>query len=138
LTGVLASAALPASALGTARIEQPDGSVKSYANVRIVIRDQNMSITPADGKGTLVIGKAACSKIGELVRCLPYDATLQQFGESMHIALRSGSVWLNPSKTSQQLPSSSTQLPPHGVILAMNSKRGTYVSLTGTVDQVIK
>jgi len=128
----------PASASGTARIQQPDGDVKTYKNVRIVINEGNLWMTSSDGKGTLVIGKAACSKIGELVRCLPYDATLVQFGEKTHIALQSGTAWLNPSQTTQTLPLSSAQLPAHGVLVSVRSKRGTYVTLTGTVDKIVK
>ena len=126
----------PASALGTVRIQKSDGSVKTYTNVRIAIRDKSMSLTSSDGKGTLVIGKAACTKIGVLVRCLPYEATLQQFGRSATIGLKSGTAWLNPEDSPQQLSYSSTQLPPHGVMLAVQTERGTYVTLTGTVDSI--
>ena len=136
--GVLAASIAPASARGTVRIQQSDGSVKVYHNVLVSIRNESMAITSSDGKGTLVLGKAACSKIGELVRCFPYDATLIQFGESTHVPLQTGTVWLNPSQATQPLPHSSTQLLPRGVLMAVRSKRGTYVSLTGTVDKVTK
>jgi hypothetical protein len=127
-----------AGATGTARIQRPDGSVSTYRNVRISVQNQSMSITSSDGKGTVVISKAACSRVGELLRCLPYDATLEQFGKATHIALASGTVWLNPSQTKQQLSHSSAQLPPRGVLLAVKTKRGIYLSLTGTVDKVAK
>jgi hypothetical protein len=60
-----------ANATGTARIQQRDGAVKTYRNVRIRIENKSMSITSSDGKGTIIISKAACSMIGKLVRCLP-------------------------------------------------------------------
>ena len=63
---LLASPA-PASATGTARIQLYDGSVKTYSNVKIFIRDESMAITSSDGQGTVVLGKAACTKIGALV-----------------------------------------------------------------------
>lgn len=126
----------PALARGTVRILQNDGSTRTYANVRIAIRDESMAITSSDGQGTLVLGKAACTKVGELLECLPYDATLFQNGMRFHIALQSGTVWLNPSKTKQQMTHSSTELPPRGVELAIRTKRGTYVTMTGTVDEV--
>jgi len=128
----------PARATGTATIQQPDGTRKTYSNVRIVILDASLAITSSDGKGTVVFGKAACTKVGELVECLPYDATLFQNGEKMHIALKSGTVWLNPGDTTQPLSHSSTQLPPRGITLAAQTKRGTYVTLTGIVDEVRK
>jgi hypothetical protein len=138
LTALLASLCGPAYTMGTASIQQRDGSTKTYSHVRIVVLNESMAITSSDGQGTLVLGKAACTKIGELLRCLPYDATLLQNGETTHIPLRSGTVWLNPTQTNQQLTYSSTQLPPRGVLLAVQTKAGTYVSLTGIVDEIQK
>ena len=126
----------PARAEGTAVIVQSDGSSKSYSNVHIAIRDASMAITSSDGQGMLVLGKAACTKIGELVRCLPYDATLLQNGTSLHIPLQSGTVWLNPTDAPEQLSHSSAKLQARGVLLAVKTKRGTYVTLTGVVDEV--
>jgi hypothetical protein len=136
LTGMIAVTSAPAHATGTVRIQAADGSARTYDKVRIVIWNESMAITSSDGKGTVVLGKAACTKIGELVRCLPYDATLFQNGRTTHITLQSGTVWLNPSRTYQPLSHSSTQLPPRGVLLAVRTKRGTYVTLTGVVDEV--
>ncbi|HEV3090535.1 MAG TPA: hypothetical protein VGX91_03725 [Candidatus Cybelea sp.] len=126
----------PAWATGTALIAHPDGSESTYHNVRVVIWNESMALTSSDGKGTVVLGKAACTKVGELVKCIPYDATLYQNGYRVHILLVSGTVWLNPSETVQNLQDSSTQLPPRGVMLAVKTKHGTYVTLTGTVDEV--
>ena len=127
-----------ADATGTVRIQQRDGSIKTYTNVKIVVLTESMTITSSDGEGTIILGKAACTKVGELLRCLPYDATLEQHGETTHIPLKSGTVWLNPSDSNQQLTYSSTQLPPRGVLLAIQTKAGTYVSLTGIVDRIQK
>jgi hypothetical protein len=135
----LAAFALPwctARATGTVHILQRDGSTKTYTNVRIFIRNESMAITSSDGQGTLVLGKAACTKVDELLECLPYDATLLQYGLSIHIPLQSGTVWLNPSKTDQRLTHSWAELPPRGVMLALRTKRGTYVTMTGIVDEV--
>ena len=123
-------------ALGTARIQHPDGSVSTYTNVRIVIWNESMAITSSDGQGTVVIGKASCTKAGELVECIPWDATLFQNGQKIHIPLQSGTVWLNPSGATRTLSHSSTQLPPRGVLLAAETRRGTYFTLTGIVDEV--
>lgn len=128
----------PASATGTVLIQQRSGAIKIYKKAYIRIKDYAMAITSSDGNGTLVIGKAACTKVGELIRCFPYDATLEQYGDSYHVALTSGTVWLNPTKTKQPLSNSSTLLPPRGVLMSVRTKAGTYVSLTGTVDEVQK
>jgi hypothetical protein len=125
-----------ANATGTARIQHPDGSVSTYYNVRITIFNESMAITSSDGQGTVVFGKASCTKIDELVKCLPWDATLFQNGLKLRVPLKSGTVWLNPSRTAQPLSHSSTQLPPRGVLLAVQTRRGTYLTLTGVVDEV--
>ncbi|HXM06243.1 MAG TPA: hypothetical protein VN936_02205 [Candidatus Acidoferrum sp.] len=138
LMGLIAFQRGTAGATGTARIVHPDGSQKTYADVRIAVRDQAMWITSHDGRGTLVFGKAACTKVDALLECLPYDATLFQNGEKRHIPLRSGTVWMNPTKINQPLTHSSTQVPPHGVLLAVETKTGTYVTLTGVIDEVSK
>lgn len=127
-----------AAALGTARIQQADGAVKTYANVYIRIANKSMTITSADRKGTLVLQKAACSMVGDLMRCYPYSATLNQHGAVRPISLITGTVWLNPSDVKHQLPKSSTQLPPRGVLLSLKTKKGTYVSVTGTIDELKK
>ena len=111
---MFAGAAGAAGATGTATIASPDGSTKSYANVRIAIWNESMAVTSADGKGTVVFGKASCTKVGELVRCLPWDATLFQNGNKEHIALQSGTVWLNPTSDYQSLADSSEKIAPHG------------------------
>ncbi|MBV9332775.1 MAG: hypothetical protein JO146_02085 [Candidatus Eremiobacteraeota bacterium] len=136
LTATFAGAASAAGATGTATIASPDGSSKSYPNVRITIFNESMAVTSADGQGTVVFGKASCTKVGELVRCLPWDATLFQNGSKLHIALQSGTVWLNPTNDYQSLADSSEKIAPHGVMLAVRTKRGTYVTLTGVVDEV--
>lgn len=136
LVAALAVSAAPAAASGTAVITQPDGSTKSYANVHVAIWNESLAVTSSDGKGTVVFGKASCTKVGELVRCLPWDATLFQNGGKVHIALQSGTVWLNPTSDYQMLSDSTEKIAPHGVLLAVRTKRGTEVTLAGTVDEV--
>ena len=125
-----------ADATGTAVIAMADGSTKSYADVHITIWNESMAITSSDGRGTVVFGKASCTKTGELVRCIPWDATLFQNGGKLHIALQGGTVWLNPTTDYQSLPNSTEKLAPHGVLMAVQTKRGTDITLTGTVDEV--
>jgi hypothetical protein len=64
--------------------------------------------------------------------------TLYQHGQTLHVALASGTVWLNPTATAQPLSMSSAHIPAHGVLMSVNTKAGTYVSLAGTVDEVKK
>lgn len=127
-----------AVASGTALVVHPDGSTKTYNDVFIQIRNEELSVTTADGVGTLVIGKAACTKIGELLKCLPYDATLYQNGWKDRIKIKSGTAWFNPTMVPQPISHSSAHIPPHGILLSLTSQKGTYLSLTGTVDEIKK
>lgn len=123
-------------AAGTVLIQQRDGVTKVYKNVHVRVGNESMTLTSADSVGTLVLGKAACTKEGELLRCIPYDATLEQNGRATHISLAMGTVWLNPSSSSQTLSHSTQRLQPRGVLLSIRTHAGTYVSLSGTVDEV--
>ena len=123
-------------AAGTVSIQQRDGTTKVYKNVHIRIGNESMTLTSADGVGTLVLGKAACTKEGDLIRCIPYDATLEQGGQATHIPLAMGTVWLNPSSSPQTLSHSTAKLQPRGVLMSIRTHAGTYVSLSGTVDEV--
>lgn len=127
-----------ACATGTARIQAPDGNVKVYKNVRIAIEHKQMMLTSADGVGTFVISRAACSAIDKLVRCYPYDAVLKQHGVELPITIVEGTAWLNPSNDKASVPNSGTQLGPHGLTMSFRTKRGSRVSLTGVVDVLQK
>jgi hypothetical protein len=95
-------------------------------------------LTSSDGEGRLIVGKAGCTAVGELIRCLPYDATLLQHGATAHIALVAGNVWFNPTKDAQQITNSSERLPSRGILASLHTKMGTYAQLTGVVDEVDK
>jgi hypothetical protein len=69
---------------------------------------------------------------------LPYDATLEQNGSEARIPLANGTAWFNPTGTSQQLSLSSQSIPSHGVVMTIETKSGTYVSLNGIVDEIKK
>lgn len=125
-----------AGATGTIRIQQPDGNVKYYTNVRIAVVKRQMTITSADGVGSIVVQRAGCEVVGKLLRCSPYDAVLKQRGGTVPIAIAHGTAWLNPGTETQTLPMSSTRLPHYGVIVSARSERGTYLSLTGVADVV--
>jgi hypothetical protein len=136
IAGLLLSIAAVARAEGTARIQQADGSVNTYHNVKIQIVNKTLTMTSADGKGTLMIYRAACAYQGQILACLPTGTSLIQGGTVSPIKLVSGTVYANMTDTPQNLANSSTQLPPHSILMALKTRRGTYVSLNGTIDKV--
>jgi hypothetical protein len=132
--GVFASA----SAGGTLRSQESDGTVRVYNNVSIKVVHRTLRITSHDGKGTLVINQATCSYEGALQRCNPLKVTLEQGGATKTIGLKNGTIYVNPTNENQQLPLSSQQLPGHGILLSFNTQRGTYVSMSGTIDGLVR
>ena len=131
-------AAAPALASGNVSIQQPDGSVDSYNDVAIKLIHGVLYITTVDGKGTLVISKAACAYQGNIMVCLPTAVTLVQAGETKPLDLTTGTMYINGTDDKQQLSLSSMQLPPHSLLFTFSTKRGTYVNLSGTIDKVNK
>ncbi|MGZ3553919.1 MAG: hypothetical protein ACXWNK_17995 [Vulcanimicrobiaceae bacterium] len=124
-----------AEAKGTVRVQQSSGSVQVYRDVAIRIVGKTLRVTTADGTGTLVIDKAACSYVGEVQRCLPYHITLDQGGGAHPIDLKEGTAYVNLTDAKQQLPLSSQQLPPHSILLALSTKIGTYLTMNGEIDR---
>jgi len=135
---VFLTAASVAHAKGTVTVQQSDGSTQTYNNVSIVIANKTLRVTTADGVGTLVIDKAACSYVGNLQMCLPYSMTLDQGGGSHPLDFQRGTVYANLTDSKQPLSQSSMQLPPNGIMLSLTTKIGTIVNLTGTIDKVQK
>ena len=136
--GVIIASTTPACAMGTLRVQQHDGSVKVYKNVAVRVRGTDMRLISSDGKGEIVIGKAGCTQVGELLRCTPYDATLDQVGNSLQMPIRSGTIWLNPTAVAHPMTHSSAPLQPHGILISMYTSAGTYISATGIYDELQK
>jgi hypothetical protein len=127
-----------ANAGGTLRVQQHDGDVRYYTGVHIRIDHRRLVITSSDRKGMLVFDRGACSAVGALIRCYAYGGELHQEGKVLQFNLKSGTAWLNPTDLKQPLPHSGTQLPPHGILMAVETKAGTYASLVGAVDEATK
>lgn len=127
-----------ARAEGTVRIQQTDGTVNVYDAVKIQILHQTLNVTSADGKGTLIIYRAACSYQGDLLACLPTGATLVQGGNVSAIKIVSGTVYVNSTDDAHALSLSTTQVPAHGVVMAITTKKGTSITMNGTIDKVTK
>jgi hypothetical protein len=125
-------------AAGTVTIQHNDGTVNTYDDVAIKIIHDALYLTSADGQGTIVINRAACSYQGQTLVCFPTGVTLVQSGSSKPVDLASGTIYANMTDEEQQLPLSSIKLPPHSILLSISTKRGTYINLSGAVDKVTK
>lgn len=135
---VFAVSATSARAAGTLQINQNDGSVDTYEGVAVNVFSGSLFLTSADGKGTLVVNRAACSYQAKIIVCLPTSVILVQNGKSNALTLTTGTLYLNYTGNPQPLSSSSAKLPAHSATLSFTTGNGTYVSLRGAIDQVIK
>jgi hypothetical protein len=128
----------PALATGTLRKQESDGDVAVYNNVSVKVVHQSLRITSADGKGTLVINQAACSYVDQIQRCYPLKVSLEQGGVTKPIDLKNGTIYVNTTDSPQQMPLSSQMLEPKGVLLSLTTDIGTYVTMTGKVDGIVR
>jgi hypothetical protein len=127
-----------ARATGTVTIRQINGGTNTYSGAGIKIIHSALYVTSADGKGTLVINRAACAYQGQLMVCLPTSATLVQAGATNSLDFKSGTVYLNDTDDFQPMPLTTAKVPPHSILLSFSTKRGTYVSVRGRIDKVVK
>ena len=134
LVALVLCVASVAHAKGTVRVQKSDGSTEVYQNVTLRIVDQTLQITTEDGKGTLIVKRAACSYQGEIMVCLPYELALVQGGQEQPLDFSRGTLYYNSTGTKQQMSLSSTQLPPNGVIGLLITKKGTLIAINGVID----
>jgi hypothetical protein len=127
-----------AHAAGTIVIRQITGNVDTYNDVSIKIIHNALFLTSADGKGTLVINRAACSYQGNLLVCFPTSATLVQAGKTSALDLKTGTLYLNLTDSAEQLVLSTKKVPAHSILFSFTTKRGTYINLNGRIDKVVK
>ncbi|HEY6327280.1 MAG TPA: hypothetical protein VIW73_12290 [Candidatus Cybelea sp.] len=130
--------AVPAGAMGTVTIQQADGTRNTYNDAVIKIIHNALYVTSADGKGTLVINRAACAYQGDVLVCFVTSATLVQSGKTTPLDFRSGTVYVNMTDQPQSLARSTMKVPAKGIVSSFTTTRGTYVNLVGSIDKVVK
>ena len=137
LVAALAAWACPPVAVraeGVLRVQQRDGTVRVYRHVHVRIAGSTLWFGSPDGHDELKIQSEACSFAGPLERCFPYDTTLRRRGVLHHIALERGTVYANLSGADAQLSHSSQHVGSLDVLVQLHTSRGTYLSLSGTLD----
>jgi hypothetical protein len=136
-TIVVAVSAVPAGAdaRGSVRVQQIDGRIDRYSNVGLRLDGNTLRIVSPDRVGTLLVHRAACSWLGGIQRCLPYALILSQHGDHS-IGFSRGTLYLNLTDVPHALPLSSNVVQPHGVLALLKTKRGTYITVSGRLDEV--
>ena len=123
------------NAIGTVRVQRPNGAVQVFSDVSLRLIHQALRVTSKNGQATLIIDHANCAYEGYLERCVPYGVKLMQEASTRPLEVKSGNIYANPTNHAHQLPNSSTQIPPHGILGTITTKTGAYISLSGTIDQ---
>ena len=127
-----------AMATGTIDIRHKDGTHNTYKDVDVRVLSGSLFLTSEDGDGTIVVTRAACSYQGKIIVCLPTLVALVQNGKSDALDLKSGTIYLNYTESAQPHSRSSAKLPADSVMLAITMWNGTYITLRGQIDEVVK
>jgi hypothetical protein len=131
----LAAAAAPVAAKGTVRVQQSDASVQTYADVALRLTPLVLRLTSADRVSTLVVARTGCVAEGSLERCSPSRVMLERNGKEYPLRFARATLYLNLTPSEQPLSFSSTRLSPSSMLLAIRTKKGTYLSGSGHLDK---
>jgi hypothetical protein len=125
----------PALATGTVRIQQRDGSVRTYTGVILKVANKTLTLTSADKVTTVAIKGGDCSQDGAIVRCTGGGFSLLQDGKRHTVPFRTATFYFNLTDQDQPLPLSTTKIAAHSVLFAVQTAKGTYVTGNGKLDQ---
>jgi hypothetical protein len=134
-----ASLGTVAGAKGVSIIQKAGKDPERYPGVGITVtKNTSLTVTSPDGKDKLIIDKAACFMVGALQRCLVSGVSLQKNGQTKPLDLESGTVYVNLTNSNQPMSHTSSRLPPKGVLIALKTRIGTYITVDGVIDGDVK
>ena len=133
--GLVLVLSAPASATGTVRIQQRDGSVQTYTGVILKAANKSLTLTSADKVTTVVIRGANCAHEGAIVRCTGGGFSLLQDGKRHIVAFKTATFYFNLTDQEQLLPLSTAKIAAHSVIFAVQTAKGTYITGKGKLDE---
>ena len=134
IAGLVFALSAPASATGMVRIQQNDGSVKTYTGVIMKVANKTLTLESADKVTTVAISGADCAPDSSLVRCTGGGFSLLQDGQKRVVPFKSATFYFNATDQDQQLPLSTTKIGAHSVIFSVQTAKGTYVTGNGKLD----
>jgi hypothetical protein len=134
MAALMLALSAPALATGNLRIQQNDGTVKTYSGVIMKVANKTLTLTSADKVSTVAISGANCAADGSLVRCTGGGFSFLQDGQKHIVPFKSATFYFNPTSDDQQLPMSTTKIGARSVIFAVQTKKGTYITGSGKLD----
>ena len=126
----------PVWAEGTTRVQQSDGAVQIYRNVRMRLDGKTLWLRSPDRKDRLQIVSAACSYVHQIERCLPYKVFLHKAGSTHQLDIVRGVYYVNLTGAPHRLLHSQESVPPHSVLAFLHTVHGTFVQARGRLDVV--
>ena len=129
----LASAA---SAAGTVRVKESNGTMAVYKPVRVRLVGHTLWLRSPDGKDRLQIVSGACSYVHEIQRCLPFKVVLHRSGSSHELSIVRGVYYVNLTGEAHALLHSPERIPPHSILAFLHTTHGTFVQARGRLDAV--
>ncbi len=135
IAGLVLALSAPASATGTVRIQQNDGSVKTYTGVIMKVANKTLTLESADKVTTVAISGADCAPDSSLVRCTGGGFSLLQDGQKRVVPFKSATFYFNATDQDEQLPLSTMKIGAHSVIFSVQTAKGTYVTGNGKLDE---
>jgi hypothetical protein len=129
-----------AGAKGVSIIQKAGKDPERYPGVGItLVKNTSLTVTSPNGKDKLIIDKAACFMVGALQRCLVSSVSFQKEGSATKpLDLESGTVYVNLTNSNQPMSHTSSQLPPKGILIALKTRIGTYITVDGVIDGGVK
>lgn len=125
-----------AQAAGTTRVQQSDGSVQVYHDVRIRLHGHTLWLRSPDRKDRLQVESTACSYVHEIQRCLPYKVFLHKPSGAHQITIVRGVYYVNLTDKPHPLLHSSERVPAKSVLMFLHTSHGTFVQAEGRLDAV--
>jgi hypothetical protein len=125
----------PAGATGNVRIQQGNGSVKTYPGVTFKVAKRSLTLTSADKVSTVVISGATCVPNADIIRCTGGGFTLLQDGARHRIPFKAATFYFNLNDQDRSLPLSTTKIGAHSVVFAVETAKGLDITGSGRLDE---
>lgn len=139
-TVLLATPALatPALAVGQITVEDAEGEVDIYSNVKITHTADTLYLKAPDSETTLVINKKNCTMEKSIQVCSTGDVTVSTYGVDESLEVDKMFIFINSTKERQVLEGSKVVLSPSTVLIEILTTKGTYINGMGQIDSMQK
>lgn len=130
--------ATPVLAVGQITVEDAEGEVDIYSNVKITHTADTLYLKASDSETTLVINKKDCTMEKAIQVCSMGNVTVSSYGVDESLEVAQMFVFINPTKERQVLEGSKVVLSPSTVLIEILTTKGTYINGMGKIDSMQK